>query len=115
MISENFAKEQLARIKDLPFAPVSVDGLRELRNALMMAENEGMARAVVQTVLDDFTHCPTPAEIRGLMQQKIERDRPGGWQPSESTCVCGGTGFVIVQIKPGYTGAKRCSCRGGAA
>lgn len=76
MTSEKYAKEQIKRLSGLNFFPTEPAAVKELVTVISGAETERVASELICAVLDEFTECPKPAELRKFVYDRYERDHP---------------------------------------
>lgn len=106
MIDSTTAAKQLERLSGLAFFPKEAPAKKELRLAIECAITEAIAAAAVSEWLAESSQCPTPSEIRRLINAKQEQliaDR-------RSCELCGGAGWITV-FRGGLSGARECECR----
>jgi hypothetical protein len=107
-MDRNFAKKQILRMGQMFRFPAQVEALGELVDALLTAESEETARAVVSSFLEDATQdtpCPMASQIRGAVLERI-RAEFGEVRPDPECPKCKGVGFPLSERGAG----PRCSC-----
>ncbi|HUQ95004.1 MAG TPA: hypothetical protein VM120_25220 [Bryobacteraceae bacterium] len=114
MIDVKTAEKQVKRLLGLSFLPPGKEAMAEVTSAMQCAETEADAAEIVRDCLDR-TEFPKPADIRRIAFRLQENRKAEGWTPSDSTCVCEGTGFVHTRRMVNgiaYDYSARCTCVG---
>ncbi len=106
MIDSTTAAKHMERLSGLSFFPKEAPAKKELRLAIEIAITEAIAAAAISEWLSESAQCPTPAEIRRLINAKQERLIEDRWHCE----LCGGVGWITV-FRGGLSGARECECR----
>ncbi len=105
MIEQEFLGKMVRRmagLDDFPKFQPEAEGELVLICA-KFARSEAHLRGVIDEVMEVFTKCPKPSELRAL----LDRDRQEKVVPN---CIhCHGSGWRIVE-RDGKSGAARCHC-----
>lgn len=76
MIDRDFPRAQVQRLAHLNFFPAGSDeGIKELINACMIAETEGLVTQAIDHFVQRERDCPKPIDIRELVHSMNERYR----------------------------------------
>jgi hypothetical protein len=107
-ITRDFAKKQCARFSGRN-APQTGEALKEIENAIMSADSEVQAKAVIDDWIHEHEGWPAPAHVYGALQVIRDRMRLNETPlHKELLCAfCNDTGFRVVS-KGEYDGAVRC-------
>lgn len=106
-MTEEFLDLQIRRMGGLDGYPTfEPGGYAELvRIAGKFGRSEAHLRAIMDEVIDTWTKCPKPSELRAM----LEAGKPPS--PVKIDCPnCEGSGWRLTENAAGLTGATRCEC-----
>ena len=110
MISEKFAREQLARLSRLekfPYAPEEKRLREDMISALMDCSSEDQCESVIDSWLAESEEAPKISQLRAAVRARQ--------RPKDFGCrACNGTGFLLRQDAFERNYASPCNCRKGA-
>src|SRR5271154_4581590 len=108
-MEREFARKQISRMTQMArFPKGEVEPLSDMIDALMTAQSEETAKAVVSAFLEDATPempCPMSSQIRGAVLERIKAEF-GESRPDPECPKCNGVGFPLSERGAG----PKCSC-----
>jgi hypothetical protein len=116
MISKEKAREALQALIGLNDFPANVKRQNTLVKAFQTADNLTIATAAISAWVADSNKCPSPEDIRSIINSLNEANREIVAKVRSRCDACGGTGFIIVKGRNPFsdqavTGVKDCACR----
>ncbi len=111
MISIDFAIDQISRLGGMYRFPDKYPAaVMDLAKALahFPEVTEEMAISVIDAIKDTATSetaCPMPAEIRGMVNDKLPP-----WNPDPACTLCNGEGFPRILKNGEYYSGDKCPC-----
>lgn len=107
-MDKTFAKKQIMRMAQMFRFPKSdPEALGELIDAIMTAPTDGIAKGVVDAIMEEATSdtiCPMPAEIKREIL-KLQ----GDFWPDPGCQSCHGVGDIVIE-RGGLSGSSKCHC-----